>query len=68
MYCIGFKMESGYLKGRMRFSYLTTDENLKDFTDSLILKNMELTYGVVPASAILTPVREKLSHTLVLVI
>jgi len=53
MCCIGIKMESAYLKGKMRFLYLTSDENLKDFTDSLILKNIELVYGVIPAYAII---------------
>ncbi len=63
MLCIGIKMESGYLTGKMRFSYLTTDENLQDFTDSLILKNMELTYGVIPASAILQYVSQQVGKS-----
>ena len=31
----------------------TTKEILQDFRDSLILKNMELVYGVIPANAII---------------
>ncbi len=50
-------MESAYLKGKMRFSEYqidnTTSESLQDFRDSLILKNMELIYGVLPANAIM---------------
>jgi len=53
------KLESGYLKGKMRFGFEenkidnTTKEILQDFRDSLILKNMELVYGVIPANAII---------------
>ncbi len=56
------KLESGYLKGKMRFGFVehktdnTTNETLQDFRDSLILKNMELIYGVVAAHAILNHV------------
>ncbi len=50
-------MESAYLKGKMRFAEYqidnTTSESLQDFRDSLILKNMELIYGVLPANAII---------------
>ncbi len=50
-------MESAYLKGKMRFAEYqinnTTSESLQDFRDSLILKNMELIYGVLPANAIM---------------
>jgi len=59
MYCIGIKMESAYQKGKMQFGFgetitdNTTNENLEDFSDSLILKNMELVYGVLPANAII---------------
>jgi len=59
MLCIGVKMDSAYLKGKMQFGFgeTTTDntsnENLKDFRDSLILKNMEVVYGVIPANAII---------------
>jgi len=57
MLCIGIKMESAYLKGKMRFAEYqinnTTSESLQDFRDSLILKNMELIYGVLPANAIM---------------
>ena len=52
-------MGSAYLKGKMEYSFVenkidnTTNENLEDFSDSLILKNMELVYGVLPANAII---------------
>ena len=52
-------MENAYLKGKMRFGFgetitnNTSNENLQDFRDSLILKNMELVYGVIPANAII---------------
>jgi len=50
-------MESAYLKGKMRFAEYqienTTSESLQDYRDSLILKNMELIYGVLPANAIM---------------
>ncbi len=50
-------MESAYQKGKMRFAEYqidnTTNENLDDFSDSLILKNMEHVYGVLPANAII---------------
>ncbi len=52
-------MENAYLKGKMRFGFVetmtvnTSNENLQDFRDSLILKNMELVYGVIPAHAII---------------
>ncbi len=52
-------MESAYLKGKMRYGFVeyqidnTTNKNLEDFSDSLILKNMELVYGVIPANAII---------------
>jgi len=53
------KMDSEYLKDKIRYSFVenkidnTTNENLEDFSDSLILKNMELVYGVLPANAII---------------
>jgi len=56
MFCIGIKMESAYLKGKMRFGF---EETISDNTsneilqDNLILKNMELVYGVIPAHSIL---------------
>ncbi len=59
MFCIGIKMENAYLKGKMQFGFgetitnNTSNENLQDFRDSLILKNMELVYGVIPANAII---------------
>jgi len=59
MFCIGIKMEIAYLKGNMRFGFVETmtvnTDNviLQDFRDSLILKNMELVYGVLPANAII---------------
>ena len=52
-------MGGAYLKGKMGYSFVenkidnTTNENLEDFSDSLILKNMELVYGVLPANAII---------------
>jgi len=52
-------MDSEYLKNKIRYSFVenkidnTTNENLEDFSDSLILKNMELVYGVLPANAII---------------
>ncbi len=52
-------MESEYIKGKMRFGFEetitvnTSNEILQDFRDSLILKNMELVYGVIPANAII---------------
>ncbi len=50
-------MESAYLKGKLRFAKYqidnTTSESLQDFRDSLILKNMEHVYGVLPANAIM---------------
>jgi len=61
-------MENAYLKGKMQFgfvgyqidnttneskTYYASNENLQDFSDSLILKNMELVYGVIPANAII---------------
>jgi len=52
-------MESAYLKGQMRYGFEetitdnTSDEILQDFRDSIILKNMELVYGVIPANAII---------------
>jgi len=52
-------MESGYLKGKMRYGFVetitdnTSNEILQDFRDNLILKNMELVYGVIPANAII---------------
>ncbi|MCH7941435.1 MAG: hypothetical protein IH842_05720 [Thaumarchaeota archaeon] len=48
-----------YLKGKMGYSFVenkidnTTNENLEDFSDSLILKNIELVYGVIPANVII---------------
>jgi len=52
-------MGSAYLKGKKQFGLgetitdNTSNENLENFRDSLILKNMEFVYGVLPASAIL---------------
>ena len=53
-------MGSAYLKGKKQFGFgetitdNTSNENLENFRDSLILKNMELVYGVLPANAIIT--------------
>ena len=69
MFCIGIKMENAYLKGRMRFGYEetvtdnTSNENLQDFRDSLILKNMEQVYGVIPANAILNYVSKHIGKS-----
>jgi len=64
MFCIGIKMDNAYLSGKMQFGFVgyqtdnttnksktdyTSDENLQDFKDSSILKNMEQVYGVIPA-------------------
>jgi len=52
-------MENSYLKGKMQYGYEetitdnTSNEILQDFRDSLILKNMEQVYGVIPANAII---------------
>jgi len=52
-------MESAYQNGKMRFGFNETkvidtyNEILHDFSDSLILKNIELVYGVTPANAII---------------
>jgi len=52
-------MDGAYLKGKMGYSFVenkidnTTNENLEDFSDSLILKNIELVYGVIPANVII---------------
>ena len=61
-------MDNAYLSGKMQFGFVgyqtdnttnesktdyTSDENLQDFKDSSILKNMEQVYGVIPASAIM---------------
>jgi len=59
MFCIGIKMESAFLKGKMQFGFIEyktdnpSNEILQDYRDSLILKNMELVYGVIPANAII---------------
>jgi len=58
------KLESGYLKGKMQFGYVgcqidnTSNEILQDLRDSLILKNMEIVYGVLPANAIINYVSQ----------
>ena len=52
-------MESAFLKGKMQFGFIEyktdnpSNEILQDYRDSLILKNMELVYGVIPANAII---------------
>ena len=52
-------MENAYLQGKMRFGYNetitvnTSNETLQNINDSLILKNMEQIYGVIPANAII---------------
>ncbi len=59
MLCIGIKMENSFLKGKMQYGYEetitdnTSNEILQDFRDSLILKNMEQVYGIIPANAII---------------
>ncbi len=57
-------MGSEYIKGKMRFGFEetitdnTSNEILQDFKDSLILKNMELVYGVIPANAMINYVSQ----------
>jgi len=57
-------MGSAYLKGKKQFGLgetitdNTSNENLENFRDSLILKNMELVYGVFPANAIINHVSQ----------
>jgi len=69
MFCIGIKMERTYLKGKMSFGYEetitdnTTNENLENFSDSLILKNMEQVYGVIPANAIIKYVSQRVGKS-----
>ncbi len=52
-------MDSAFLKGKRGFGFEetitinTSNEILQDFRDSLILKNIELVYGVSPANAII---------------
>jgi len=52
-------MDNAYLKGKKQSGLRetitdnTSNEILKDFRDSLIFKNMELVYGVIPANAII---------------
>ncbi len=52
-------MGSAYLKGKKQFGFgetikdNTSNENLENFRDSLILKNMELVYGVFPVHLII---------------
>jgi len=52
-------MDSEYLKGKRGFDFGETitdntfNEILQDFTDSLIFKNMEIIYGVIPAHTII---------------
>jgi len=59
MFCIGIKMENTFLQGKMRFGFEetltvnTSNETLQNINDSLILKNMEQIYGVIPANAII---------------
>ncbi len=55
-------MENAYLKGKMRFGFeesitnITSNEISQDFSDSLILKNMEQVFGYVSAHAIINHV------------
>ena len=52
-------MDTAFLKGKRGFgceetkTIITSNEILHDFRDSIILKNMELVYGVTPANAII---------------
>ena len=52
-------MENTFLQGKMRFGFEetltvnTSNETLQNINDSLILKNMEQIYGVIPANAII---------------
>jgi len=78
MFCIGIKMENAYLKGKMQYGFVgyqtdnttnesktdyTSDENLQDFSDSSILKNMEQVYGVIPANAIIKYVSQHIGKS-----
>ena len=62
-------MENAYLKGKMRFGFgetitdNTSNEILQDFRDSLIFKNMEVVYGVIPANAIIKYVSLKVGKS-----
>ena len=69
MFCIGIKLESGYLKGKIQFGFgetitdNTSNEILQDFRDSLIFKNMEIIYGVIPANAIIKYVSQRVGKS-----
>jgi len=69
MLCIGIKMESAFLKGKMRYGFNetkvidTSNEILQNFSDSLILKNIELVYGVIPANAIIKYVSQQVGRS-----
>jgi len=58
------KLESGHVKGKMPFGFEeyitvnTSNEIVQNFRDNLILKNMELVYGVFPANAIINHVSQ----------
>jgi len=41
----------------------TSNEILQNFRDNLILKNMELVYGVLPANAIITYVSQQVGKS-----
>ena len=62
-------MDSGYLKSKMQFGFgenitdNTSNEILQYFRDSLILKNMELVYGVIPANAIIKYVSQRVGKS-----
>ncbi len=65
-------METPYIKSKMSFenNVINTpsvrkisNENLEDFRDSLILKNMELVYGVLPAHAIINHVSQHVTKS-----
>jgi len=62
-------LENEYLKGQKRFGFVenkidnTTNENLEDFSDSLIFKNMELVYGVIPAHDIINHVSQNVGKS-----
>jgi len=63
------KMDSKYLKGKREFGFgetitdNTSNEILQDFRDSLIFKNMEVVYGVIPAHAIIKYVSLKVGKS-----
>jgi len=62
-------LDNAYLKNKPSFGFVenkidnTTNENLEDFSDSLIFKNMELVYGVIPAHTIINRVSKNVGKS-----